>query len=135
MLPILNPPPSSLPILIVYYFEIYDLFDIKRSYLNCKIILINCSMLTEMFVQLNKQCFWKCDMAREWKMRHKNSEKSEDQGTNTAPRWRSWNWIQASFIILSALNERICRELNYNSCGLQGQRTKMIINHWVIRKQ
>ena len=97
---------------------------IKRSYLNCKIILINCSMLTKMFVQLDKQGFWKCDMAREWKMRHKNSEKSEDQGTNTAPRWASWNWIQASFIRLSALNERICRELNYHSCGLQGKEQK-----------
>ena len=49
--------------------------------------------------------------------------KSEDQVTNTAPRWR-WNWIQASFIILVAVNERICGELSYNSCGLQGQRTK-----------
>ena len=63
-------------------------------------------------------------MVREWETRHKNSEKSEDQGTNTAPRWRCWNWIQASFIILSAMNERIYGELNYNSCGFQGQRTK-----------
>ena len=34
--------------------------------------------------QLDKQGFWKRDMAREWETRHKNSEKSEDQGTNTA---------------------------------------------------
>ena len=34
--------------------------------------------------QLDKQGFWKCDTAREWETRHKNSEKSEDQGTNTA---------------------------------------------------
>ena len=74
--------------------------------------------------QLNKQGFRKRDTAREWERRHKNSEKNEDQGTNTAPRWRCWNWIQASFIILSAMNERICGELSYNSCGLQGQRTK-----------
>ena len=66
----------------------------------------------------------KCSMVREWETRHKNSEKSEDQGTNNAPRWRCWNWIQASFIILSAVNERIYGELNYNSCGFQGQRTK-----------
>ena len=73
--------------------------------------------------------------AIEWETRHKNSEKSEDQGTNTAPRWRCRNWIQDSFVILSAVNEIICGELNYNSCGLQGQIKKMIINHWVIRKQ
>ena len=73
---------------------------------------------------LDKQGFWKLNAAREWETRHKNSEKSEDQGTNTAPRWRCRNWIQASFIILSAMNERICGELSYNSCGLQGQRTK-----------
>ena len=30
----------------------------------------------------------------------------------------------SSFIRLPAVNERMCRELNYNSCGLQGQRTK-----------
>ena len=40
----------------------------------------------------------------------------------------------SSFIILSAMNERICGELNSNSCGLQGQRTNTI-NHWVIRKR
>ena len=74
--------------------------------------------------QLDKQGFQKCDTAREWETRHKNLEKSKDQGINTTPRWRSRNWIQASFIILPAVNERICGELNYNSCGLQGQRTK-----------
>ena len=74
--------------------------------------------------QLDKQGFRKRDTVREWETRHKNLEKSQDQGTNTAPRWRSRNWIQASFIILSAVNERICGELNYNSCGLQGQRTQ-----------
>ena len=74
--------------------------------------------------QLNKQGFRKRDTAREWEMRHKNSEKNEDQGTNTAPRWRCQNWIQARFIILSSMKERIFRELNYNSCGLRGQRTK-----------
>ena len=67
---------------------------------------------------------WKCDMVKEWETRHKNPEKSEDQGTNITPRWRCRNWIQASFIILSAMNESICGEFNYNSCGLQGQRTK-----------
>ena len=74
--------------------------------------------------QLDKQGFWKHNRAREWEKRHKNSEKSEAQGTNAAPRGRCWNWIQASFIILSAMNERINRELNYNSCGLQGKITK-----------
>ena len=34
--------------------------------------------------QLDKQGFWKRDVARECEMRHKNSEKSKDQGTNTA---------------------------------------------------
>ena len=68
--------------------------------------------------QFDKQGFWKPDMVREWEMRHKDSEKSEDQGTNTAPRWMCWNWIQVSFIILSAVNERISGVLNYNSCGL-----------------
>ena len=75
-------------------------------------------------VQLDNQGFQQRDTAREWETRHKNSEKSQDQRTNTAPRLMCWNWIQASFIILSAVNERICGELNYNSCGLQGQRTK-----------
>ena len=75
--------------------------------------------------QLNKQDFWKHDTVREWEMRHKSSEKSQDQRTNTAPRWTCRNWIQASFIILSAMNERrICRELKYNLFCLQGQRTK-----------
>ena len=69
------------------------------------------SMDNQCWVQLDEQGFQKCHTAREWEMRHKNSEKSKDQGTNTAPRWRSWNWIQASFIILSAVNERISREL------------------------
>ena len=73
---------------------------------------------------LDKQGFWKRDTAREWETRHENSEKSEDQGTDTAPWWRCQNWIQARFIILSAVNERTCGELNYNSCGLQDQRTK-----------
>ena len=71
--------------------------------------------------QLNKQGFRKRDTAREWERRHKNSEKNEDQGTNTAPRWRCWNWIQASFIILSSVNERICRELNYNSVAFKAK--------------
>ena len=61
---------------------------------------------------------------REWETRLKNSVKSKDQGTNIAPRWRCRNWTQVSFIILLAVKERICGELNYNSCGLQGQRTK-----------
>ena len=74
--------------------------------------------------ELDKQGFWKRDRAREWETRHKKAEKIKDQGTNTAPRLRCWNWIQASFIILSAVNERICGELNCNSCGLQSQRTK-----------
>ena len=29
-----------------------------------------------------------------------------------------------ALLYFSAVNERTCRELNYNSCGLQGQRTK-----------
>ena len=74
--------------------------------------------------RLDKQGFWKHNTVRGWETRHQNSVKREDQGTNTAPRWRCWNWIQVSFIILSAMKERICRELSYNSCGLQGQRTK-----------
>ena len=77
--------------------------------------------------RLDKQGFWKCDMAREWEKRHKNSVKSEDQGTNTAPRWRCWNWIQASFIILSAMKERICWELKYNSCGLHTSKVMLKI--------
>ena len=87
--------------------------------------------------QLDKQGFQKCDTAREWEMRHKNSEKSEDQWTNTAPRWRCWNWIQASFIILSAVNERRSGELNCNSSGLQGQRTKwsLTINELINSNQ
>ena len=48
--------------------------------------------------QLEMQGFEKCDTVREWEMRHKNSEKSEDQGTNTTPSWKCQNWIQASFI-------------------------------------
>ena len=84
--------------------------------------------------QLDKKAFQKHDTAREWETRHKNSEKSEDQGTNTTPRWRCWNWIQASFIILSAMNERIFRELKYNSCGLQGQRTKWSLTVEYLRK-
>ena len=71
--------------------------------------------------QVYKQGFWKHDVVGEQETRHKNSVKSEDQGTNTTPRWRCQNWIQASFIVLSAVKERMCRELN--SCG-QGQRTK-----------
>ena len=81
-------------------------------------------LLLSCWDQLNKQGFQKCDTVREWEMRHKNSEKSENQGTNTSPRWRFQNWIQASSIILSAVNEGINGELNYNSCGLQGRRTK-----------
>ena len=74
--------------------------------------------------QLVKQGFQKHDTIREWETRHKNSEKTEDQRTSTAPRWRCRNWIQASFVILSAVKERLCRKLNYISCGLQDQRTK-----------
>ena len=48
--------------------------------------------------QLDKQGFWKRDMAREWETKHKNSEKSEGQGTNTAPSWRCWKWIQANLL-------------------------------------
>ena len=73
---------------------------------------------------VGKKGFQKHDMAGEWETRLKNSVKSKDQGTNTAPRWRCRNWVQASFIILLAMKERICRKLSYNSCGLQGQRTK-----------
>ena len=36
-------------------------------------------------VQLDNQGFQQRDTAREWETRHKNSEKSEDQGTNTTP--------------------------------------------------
>ena len=75
-------------------------------------------------VQLDKQVFQKCDAVGEWETRHKSSVKDEDQGTNTAPRWRCRNWIRASFIILSAMKEGMCRGLSNNSCGLQGQRTK-----------
>ena len=50
--------------------------------------------------------------------------KTRIRGPTPLPRWRCRKWIQASFIILSAITERICGELNYNSCGLQGQRTK-----------
>ena len=63
------------------------------------------------------------------KMRNKTGEFREKQGSGDptpwirASRWRCRNWIQPSFIILSLMNERICGELNYNSCGLQGQRT------------
>ena len=77
--------------------------------------------------QLYKQGFWKHDAVGEWETRYKNSVKSEDQGTNTAPRWRCQNWIWASFIVLSAVKERMCRELSYNSCSLQGQRTKWLL--------
>ena len=31
---------------------------------------------------LDKSGFWKHDKVREWETRHKNSEKSEDQGPN-----------------------------------------------------
>ena len=74
--------------------------------------------------RLHKQGFWKQNTVKEWETRHKNPVQSEDQGTNTAPRWRCWHWIQVSLIILSAVKERICGELSYNLCGLQGRRTK-----------
>ena len=72
----------------------------------------------------DKQGFQKHDVAGEWEIRCKSSLKGKDQGTNTTPRWRCWNWIQANCIILSATKEGMCRELSYDSCDLQGKRTK-----------
>ena len=59
---------------------------------------------------------------RENETRHQNSEKrgSGDQHRSKV----KVKLNQASFIILIAVNERICGELSYNSCGLQGRRTK-----------
>ena len=88
-------------------------------------------------VQLDKQVFQKCDAVGEWETRQESSVKGKDQGTNTALRWRCRNWIHASFIILLAIRERMCVELSYNSCGLQGQRTKWSLSSsdWVAKKQ
>ena len=60
------------------------------------------------------------------RMRNKTQEFSERRGSGDQHRSKVKvpNWIHASFIILSAMKERMCRELSYNSCGLQGQRTK-----------
>ena len=74
--------------------------------------------------RLDKQGFWKHNTVRGWETRHKNSVKREDQGTNTAPKSRRGHWIQAHFSIPSAVKERMCRELSYNSRGLQDQRAK-----------
>ena len=91
---------------------------------NNQVIAIWASKICLKVGQLDKQGFQKHDTVREWETRQKNPEKSKDQGINTAPRWRGQNWIQASFTILPVMNEKICRKLNYNLCGLQGQRTK-----------
>ena len=72
--------------------------------------------------QLDKQGFWKWYAVGEWETRHKSPVKGEAQATNTTPRWRCWNLIQAHLIILSAVKERMWRELSYSSCGLQGQK-------------
>ena len=70
------------------------------------------------------------------RMRNKTKEFREKRrsGDQHCSKVKVSNWIQASFIILSAVNERICRELNYNS-WTSGPKNKMIMNHWVIRKQ
>ena len=93
--------------------------------LNTTTVSIGCMYLFQLVSSPVQQAgFWKCGAVGEWEMRHMSSLKGEDQGTNIAPRWGRRNWIHASFIILSAMKERMCGELSYNSCGLQGQRTK-----------
>ena len=92
--------------------------------LTCEISTVVLYVLLTAKSSLDKQDFQKRDVAGGWETRCKSSLKGKDQGTNTTTRWRCWNWIQASFIILSAMKEGLCRELSYNSCGLQGKRTK-----------
>ena len=60
------------------------------------------------------------------RLRNKTQEFSEkhSSGTNTAPKWRCGHWVQAGFIILSAVKERMCRALSDNSCALQDHRAK-----------
>ena len=109
-------------ILLKFLFELLNNYWCWVYFPVAIYLLFPSSVLDKYQDHLDKQGFQKCNMVREWETRYKNSEKNKDQGTNTAPRWRCWNWIQASFIILSTVNERICGE--FNSCGLQGQRTK-----------
>ena len=80
-------------------------------------------------VRLDKQGFRRPDAGG--RMRNKTQEFSERRGsgTNTAPRWGCQNWIHASFIILSATKERMCRELSCNSCG-----PRTVINNKSITK-
>jgi len=87
----------------------WTLWDCVHSYLFILGIDIFPISLIICWDQLDKQGFQKWDAVGEWETRHKSSVKDEDQGTNTAPRWRCWNWIQACFIMLSAMKERICR--------------------------
>ena len=60
------------------------------------------------------------------RMRNKTQKFSEKRGSgdqhHSKVKVPKLNPSQLS--ILSAMNERICGELSYNSCGLQGQRTK-----------
>ena len=60
------------------------------------------------------------------RMRNKTQKFSEKQGSGDqhCSKVKVPKLNPSQSIILSVVNERICRELSYNSCGLQGQRTK-----------